>query len=185
LPETTYYRPGLVFKAHEKSRGHQEICRKNYKQFATDGTVMSETRELIAEFAVHGAEYTYIDPDGRTERAADIRMGWFDLDSQAQQKNWDANEKEIVARHMIRMAEARPGGDFTLWSKPAAQKPWPKYDETHHNAISTLADQLGLVGEALVYESENKNRDSVVAKLNELLSAEQVAVTTEESLTAA
>jgi hypothetical protein len=183
LSEKTYYRPGLVFKAHEKSRGHQEICRKEYKQFATDGTMISETRALIAEFAVHGGEYSYVNPDGVTDRAADIRLGWFDLDTQAEQKGWSPEEKEIVARHMTRMAEARPGGDFTLWSKPAAVKPWPTYDETPADQIPVIAKATGTTGDAVVYESENKNRKTVLAKLqDELEKAQSVDA---ESLTAA
>lgn len=185
MSETTYYKPGLVFKAHANSKGHQEICRKEFKQLALTGEIISETPALVAEFAVHGGEYDFINSDGFADRAADIRLGYFDLDSQAEQKGWGPDEKEIVARHMIRMAEKRPGGDFTLWSKAPAQKPWPKYDETHHNQVAVLADQLGLVGEALAYEQENAKRPSVVAKLNELLNAAQIEAASEESLTAA
>lgn len=185
MSDTTYYRPGLVFKAHPKSQGHQEICRGHFKQLALTGEVISEVPALIADFAVHGGEYDYEDPDGRQARAADMRLGWFDLDSQADQKGWGPDEKEIVARHMLRMAEKRPGGDFTLYSKAPAAKPWPTYDEAHHSQVVTIAKTIGVVAEALNYESENKARPSVVADLRKELEAAQTEAATEESLTAA
>jgi hypothetical protein len=188
LLSQTYYRPGLKFKAHQKSQGHQEICRRFVPaQYTPDGAgiVRDEIPALIAEFAVHRGEYNYTDPDGVEQRAADMSLGWFDLDAQAEAKGWTDNDKEVVARHMQQMCQKRPGGDFSLWSKAPAQKPWPKYDEAHHNAVPTLAEQLGLVGEALLYEQENKNRATVVDKLKELLDKAQTEAVASESLTAA
>ncbi len=182
----TYYRPGLVFKAHAKAQGHQECCRRYVPPVYTPdgaGIVRDEIPALWAEFGVYGGEYTYIDPDTeRTEVGTDFRGGWFDLDAQADVKGWGPAEKEIVARHMLRLLEKNPGwAQFSLHSKAPAAKPWPTYDETHHNQIPTFAEGVGLVNEALAYERENKARDSVIQKLEELLERASVA----EELTAA
>ncbi len=174
----TYYQPGLVFRS--KTSAHQEVCRPYKAVRAMDGTIVDEVRELLAEFAYHGGEYTYVNIDGAEDVAADIRGHFFDLDAQAEQKGWSDEEKEIVARHMIRMCQRFPGGDFSLYSKPKLPAPWPRYDETHHAKIADLAEQLGLVAEALAYEKENKKRSSVISDLERILASKA-----EEELAAA
>lgn len=170
----TYYRPGLVFKAHEKAFAHQECCFPGAPEIRNqDGSLQrEEIRALWAEFGVYGAEYQYQNADGQMDVAADIRGGYFNLDEQAREKGWNDKEKEIVARHMLRLAESGRG-QFSLYSKPATPAPWPTFDQTHHNQIPVLAAQLGLLNEALAYESENKNRDGVVGKLREELAKQQ------------
>lgn len=149
----------------------QVICRPKTELVTPTGVVYDEIRELLAEFAIHGAEYSYTTADGFTERASDIRGHFFDLDAQAEQKGWDDDEKEIVARHLLRVICPTQPEFCQLHTEAPAGKPWPTYDSTHHNQIPTLAETLGLVAEALTYERQNKNRESVIVKLNELLSA--------------
>lgn len=173
LPET-YYRPGLVFKAHPKAQGHQECCRKYAAPVYTpdgSGVVREEIPALWAEFGVYGGEYRYIDPDTqREEIGSEFRGGYFDLDVQGTEKGWSDVEKEIVARHMLRLAESGRG-QFALYSAPKVTAPWPTYDATHHSKVVELASTLGLVAEALLYEEQNKKRASVVdglrSKMNE------------------
>lgn len=169
----TYYRPGLVFKAHEKAQGHQEICRSYKPIYSADGTVIDEIRELNAEFGVYGNQYRYIDPDTqREETGSEFRGGYFNLDQQAEDKGWTDDEKEIVARHLTRLAE-NGRGQFTLYSRPKVGAPWPTYDETHHSKIVDLATTLGLVSEALLYEEQEKARPSVVEGLRAALAKAQ------------
>lgn len=168
MAEPKWYRPGLVFRS--KTSAHQEVCRTYSASRSPDGSIVSENRELLAEFALFGGDYQYVNPEtGATQTAPEIRGHFFDLDMQAEQKEWNAQEKEIVARHMLRTAERRPGGDFSLWSKPAVQSPWVTYDETEAGKIADIAQATGFIAEALAYEQENKNRKPVVTDLEKLL----------------
>jgi hypothetical protein len=158
------YRPGLTFKS--QTSAHQEIVRGRKDIYSADGTLIDQIRELVAEFATHGAEYQYTQADGTTDFAADIRGHYFNLDAQAEQKGWDEEEKELVARVMLRRAPSSP--DFSLWSKAPAPKPWAKYDSTPELDVPVLAEQTGTVSEAIAYESENKNRSKVLKELRAL-----------------
>lgn len=173
---TKYYRPGLVFKAHEKAQGHQECCRKFAGAVYTPdgaGVVREEIPALWAEFGVYGSQYRYQDPDtGREEIGSDFRGGYFNLDEQAREKGWSDDEKEIVARHMLRLADSGRG-QFTLYSKPKVGPPWPTYDQTHHSKIVDLAQSLGLLSESLLYEEQEKQRPSVIEGLRAALTAAQ------------
>lgn len=174
----TFYRPGLVFKAKEKSQGHDEICRKYAPPVYTPdgGAIVREPiRELVAEFGVYGHEYSYTDPmTGMQEIGSDFRGGYFNLDEQAAEKGWDDIEKEIVARHLLNMLD-KSWCQFTLHSQAKVAAPWPTYDTTHHSKIVDLAATLGLLGEALRYEKQEKNRPSVIEGLSEALAKAQAA----------
>ena len=169
-----FYRPGLVFKAKPKAFAHQECCFSGAPEIRNvDGSLQrEEIRALWAEFGVYGAEYQYENIDGQLDYAADIRGGFFNLDEQAREKGWTDAEKEIVARHMLRLAESGRG-QFTLYSAPKAAAPWPTYDDTHHSKVVDLASTLGLIAESLLYEEQNKNRPSVVEGLRAALTKAQ------------
>lgn len=172
----TYYRPGLVFKAKAKALGHQECCRKYAAPVYTpdgSGIVRDEIPALWAEFGVYGNEFTYEDPmTGATEIGSEFRGGYFNLDEQAREKGWEDAEKEVVARHMLTML-SKPWAQFTLHEQARIPAPWPTYDETHHSKIVDLASTLGFVGEALIYEEQNKKRPSVIEGLREALAKAQ------------
>lgn len=181
----TWYRPGLIFKAGPKEFGHQECCRSEKRVYAVDGTVIDVIPALWAEFGTFGEEYAYETVDGGTDYAADIRGGFFDLDAQAEQKGWGDEEKEIVARHMIRLVEQRKAS-FSLYSKPPIPKPWPTIDTTHAKQVPGLAEQLGLSVEALAWVEENKPTwTEAISLLREQIKAKQAEASIEESLTAA
>lgn len=168
-----YYRPGLVFKAHEKAKGHSECCRSELPELRNgDGSIQREKRRALwAEFGVFGDEYVWEDTKtGETGVSFDFRGGFFDLDAQAEQNGWDPEEKEQVARHMTRMAESGKA-KFSLYSAPKFAAPWPTYDETHHSKIVDLASTLGLLGESLNYEEQNKKRPTVVDGLRAAIAA--------------
>ena len=166
----TFYRPGLVF--HSPFAAYQFIVRPLVKNYGPDGlTEIGQIRELLAEFAAHRGEYRYTDADGNTQVAADIAGHYFDLDSQAEQKGWTDEEKEYVANRLIRACTQYPS-EVTLYTKAPAPKPWPKYDETHIDAIPLVAEQTGTAAEAIAYEHENLNRAKLVKALEKLLTPE-------------
>lgn len=197
----TYYRPGLEFKAKTGSLCHEECCFPEQPEIRNhDGTLMREKgRALWAEFGIYGPEVqrTKADEvtgeveavndmfDGTPLFSADIRGGWFDLDAQAEQKGWDDREKELVAEHMLKKLRDADCQFALVERGPVVYAaPWPTYDATHHNQIPTLAASLGFAQAALAYELQNKNRETVVAKLRELVAEPAVAVD-DESLVAA
>jgi hypothetical protein len=64
------------------------------------------------------------------------------------------------------------GIEFITVEEVKAVKPWPSYDDAHHNKIASLASELGLVAEALAYEQENKQRPTVIEQLEAALPTE-------------
>jgi hypothetical protein len=54
---------------------------------------------------------------------------------QGEEKGWTQEEHDEVVARLDWIAENMPG-DVQLWSAPKVEKPWPKYDETHHNQIA-------------------------------------------------
>ncbi len=139
-----------------------------------------EVKELTADFAVHRGEYSVIDPTtGKEETFADIAGYFYDLDSDAEAKGWTDDEKEMMREHLIFKASELPDM-CQIYEHPATLAPWPTYDSTHHNKIPVLAVELGLVGEALAYERENKNRDTVIAALLEKAALPPAVDETEE-----
>lgn len=180
LPFFPYTGGTLVFKSKFAAfRVH--VRPELIKYHPVTGVEIGKQKALVAEFGTLGEEYTAEDPmTGRTEKWADISGHYWDSKIAQEQNSWTDEEREtaetVVNNWCSRWPEA-----VQLWSAPKAEKPWPKYDETHHNQIPTLAETLGLVAESLAYEQENKNRESVITKLSELLSV----APSEDSLTVA
>lgn len=174
-----FYRPGLVFKSPFSL--YQYIVRPTVKTYGPDGvTQIGEIRELLAEFGMSRGEFNYEDADGNTQTGVDIAGHFFDLDAQAEQKGWTAQEKEYVANRLLRATSQFPG-EITLYTKAPIARPWPKYDEADAKTIAAFADQAGVTDLALAYERENKNRKAVVDDLESLL----VSVQEETELAAA
>lgn len=176
------YTPGLVFESPFSA--YVLICRPGRElKYAEQHN--EELDPLAAEFATHGAEYSYTNPDTQNlDRAAEIRGHFLNLDEFADEKNWSDEERELAAKRLLWACEKYPA-DIHLWSKPKVAAPWPTYAKTHHNQVPVLAETLGLVEQALVYERQNQARPSVVEKLTEVLDRQREDATAEESLTAA
>lgn len=104
------------------------------------------------------------------------RIGAFDTVAEQDRQGWTDDIREKVEAFML--AKPNYGQDFTQVEKVAAVVgiPWPSYDTTHHFKIPALAAELGLLEETLAYEQANKNRESVVAALEEKLAIPADAV---------
>jgi len=101
-------------------------------------------------------------------------------DSVAWQAENSLTDDDRDAAEKLLLNSAHYGIEFIAVEEVKAVKPWPSYDDTHHNKITALASELGLVAEALAYEqSREKPRPSVVEQLetalNQLESGEFVA----------
>lgn len=132
------------------------------------GIRIGTEKELVADFGDMNAAPIH-DPDGQYgEAGADyynIRGHFIDTLEQGRKKEWTDDERALVEKKLL--VYQNPA-DHWLHTKPAAAKPWPTYDETAANGIAQLASQLGLVGEALRYEKENKSRKQVIDALEAL-----------------
>lgn len=164
-----------------RAAAYQVLVRSKRDKWDATGSVIIETvPALTAEFAKHLGEFDWTDDSGANRRGAHIVGHFFDLESAAEENNWSDEEKELVRTTLLRLCKLSPG-DIWVHETARAAAPWPTYDQTHHNKIPVLAEELGLLDEAITYESQNKNRDSVIAALEERKRTAQVA----EELTAA
>jgi hypothetical protein len=164
-----------------KYAAYRVKVRSERKVWNAGGTAVIETiPEIVAEFAQHLGEFDYQDETGMPRRGADIRGHFFDLDVAAEVNGWSDEDKELVRKVLLMQCKKTPA-DVWVHETAKPQIPWPTYDSTHHNKIPVLAEELGLIGEAIAYEAANKNRDSVVAALEERRRVHEAA----EELTAA
>lgn len=175
---------GKIYRS--KHSAYQVLVQgKEPVRFNTMGVPIEYATELTAEFAYHGGEFPFHnDLTGAQDVAADIRGHFFDSAQQAEAKRWTQEEHDYVVETLDRLCRETP--EFVWeYETPKLPAPWPTYDQAHHKQIPTLAEQLGLVGEALQYEQQNKNRAEVVERLTELVNAATDATVTDEELTAA
>lgn len=159
-----------------KAAAYQVLVRPKRDIWNHDGTVlMDSVPPLTAEFAYHGGEFTFHNPlTGATDIGADIRGHYFDSAQQAEEKGWSQDDHDTVVHVLDKLCKQTPEYVWEV-TLAKAEKPWPTYDETHHNQIPTLAVTLGLVAESLLYEEQNKNRESVIEKLRAELPTEEAS----------
>lgn len=156
--------PSLFRSRYAAYRVKIRSAQKHYHP--ATGVLIRDTPEMVAEFAQHNGEFKYQDENGMERTGADIRGHFYDLDADAFEKGWTDEEKDLARTVLLRVCDRFPG-DMWVHETPKVAAPWPTYDETHHNKIPVLAVELGLLDESLEYERQNKNRDSVVAALEE------------------
>jgi len=97
---------------------------------------------------------------------ADIRGGAFDLDSMADYYQWTEEQRDTAARKLLRVALDPRQPQVTLFEPKAPEPPWPTYDKLqNYLEIAKLADDLGLLVEAIAYERYTKRREGVLSAL--------------------
>jgi hypothetical protein len=98
------------------------------------------------------------------------RIGvWDSVDWQAEYSLDDADREQA---EKLLLTSPYYGTEFIMVEEVKAVRPWPSYDDAHHNKIASLAAELGLVAEALAYEQENKQRPTVLEQLEAALPTE-------------
>lgn len=167
------YQPGLTFSS--KFSAQRVVLRARKDIFAADGTKIDEIPELVAEFATHGGEFNYENPDGEQDKAAMIFGNFFDLDGFANENSLTDDEKELCAKRLLWWCDKAPS---EIWMHTAAKllAPWPTFDEMHPKQIAPTAVAIGKAAEALEYELQNKAREGVLKSLREALSKDQAPV---------
>jgi hypothetical protein len=177
------YRPGLIFLS--KYAGYVISLWPERYHIYPDGS-----REMIAqpgaadfEFGLETSqEFVPEDEDGRpvttspvmgmedyssmSNMRADIRGGAFDLDSMADYYQWTEEQRDTAARKLLRVALDPRQPQVTLFEPKAPEPPWPTYDKLqNYLEIAKLADDLGLLVEAIAYERYTKRREGVLSAL--------------------
>jgi hypothetical protein len=142
------------------------------------GVAIDSISALTANFGSHGGTFNMVDPfTGNQAEYPIIHGHFFDSEEAAERLEWTPEELESVEKTLDRLAKEQP---YLLakvdMNRPAAALPWPTYENTDWRKIPDFAEQLGLVPEALAYERENKNRDTVVEKLEEKLTTAPLPV---------
>lgn len=143
---------------------YQYIVRGEKKVYV-DGVHVDTIPELLADFAIHGEEYSYVDPDGITQIAADIRGGYFDSEVAQELRGWSDEERQLVETVLLNATKKFPG-ELALWTEPQVATPWPTYDEMDTKQVVDTAIALGLVEPVMAYETQNKNRKDLLKKLD-------------------
>lgn len=101
------------------------------------------------------------------------------LDDVLQAKEWGEIQREHIERYLERALRDPSFVDFWVHETPKVMPPWPNYNDTHHNQIPVVAQSVGLVREALTYETRGREggpRESVVKKLSEILNEDVPSV---------
>lgn len=163
-----------------KFKAFRVNIRPEIKEYHPNMPVVVRTiPEMVAEFAVHRPEVE-VETDAGMERYGDISGHFYDLDADAEAKGWTDEEYQIAQARLDSLCETWPEAIQRL-EPVAPTAPWATYDSIDGNRIAILADELGLVAEALTYETATLNRKQVVAALKKLIEESKV----EEELTAA
>jgi hypothetical protein len=179
------YRPGLIFLS--KHAGYTlALWPERYHVYPDGSREMIEppggaefdlglqmSREFIPEddegnpittSSVLGME----DYNSMTNVRADIRGGAFDLDAAVSYYGWSEEQRDMAAMKLLRIALDPRKPAVTLFEPKAPEPPWPTYDKlTNYLEIAKLADDLGLLDEALAYEMYTRKRDGVLKALRE------------------
>jgi len=93
-------------------------------------------------------------------------------DSVVWQGQFSLTDDDREAAEKLLLDSPYYGIEFIQVEEVKAAKPWPSYDDAHHNKIASLASELGLVAEALAYEQENKQRPTVIEQLEAAMPTE-------------
>lgn len=151
---------GLVFQSVAAA---YQLCVRSELPIYDHGILIRKEKELTAEFGDMSAPPIHNDDTG--EDYFQIRGHFIDTLEQGKKKGWTDEERALVEKKLL--VYQNPA-DHWLHTKPPVGKPWPKYDEAPAASVAALADQLGLIAEALLYEKENKNRKTVIEALRAL-----------------
>ncbi len=94
-----------------------------------------------------------------------------ELDVMARNQEWGEGERAAVDGQLSRQLADPQFRDAWVHEAPKPAKPWPSYDETHHNQVAGIAQATGTVESAITYETRGREggpRESVLRKLQEL-----------------
>ena len=138
------------------------------------GVEVGRVKALTVEFGTHSGETQIVNPiSGETERHALIYGRYYDTEEAKERLGWTDDEHEAVIMTLDKLCDKQPYLIArVVMHQPEIVKPWPTYDDTHWKTVPVLAEQLGLLDVALIYERANGQRDSVIEGLERKLNPE-------------
>lgn len=136
-------------------------------QFTQESLTDSDLAFALSHWREKEFTGRWLDADHVTLQPLGERIGVYDTREEQDRNGWSDEMREMVEKWMLR--KNNYGSDFTQVTviKPLVMAPWANYDTTHWKQIPILAEQLGLVREALAYETANKNRESITGPLTD------------------
>ena len=137
--------------------------------FTQDYLTPSDVQAALAHWPENAFKGRWLDEDHITLQPLPERISVYDTEEEQRRNNWDNELREHVEKFLL--AKPNIGVDFIAVEAAKIPAPWRTYPKTHHSKIAPLAEELGCVDEALAYERENKNRESVIAALEALAAA--------------
>lgn len=121
--------------------------------FQQGGLMAHEIEAALERFNFSGV------PDGVNPLT---RLSVFDTESYALARGMSKDELKAMDDRFEYLAEINPS-EFILVPMPLAPRPWPSYDDDSPEDIVEFQSRLGIPAEVVrLYESENKNRKSVL-----------------------
>ena len=160
---------------------------KNFRQKVTEGIperhpvtadiIGWKVQPLAANFGRLGDEQAVFNPlTGEMVMVADITTGVYDTEVAQATNHWTDDERMMVERKLDEVAEKIPAYVRKLTPvHVAAPPPWQTFDSTAPTRVTAIATELDLIPEALRYERENLDRDTVVAELEKAMSPEDAS----------
>ena len=130
-------------------------------QFSQMGLMQTDIRAALDYWPESAFRGRWVEADGVTQEPVAGRIGVFDTEEQG----WDDQTRQTVETWLL--AKPNYGADFIVVEVAKIAPPWPNYDKAQWKQIAPLAHELGLLEEAIAYERENKNRESVLSMLEE------------------
>jgi len=160
---------------HSPHANFQVICSNTRLiRHPVTGDVIETQPGIWANFGKLGDTYEYKNPlTGEMSTGAAISGFDYDTDQEALENGWDADTKAMVERKLVGLCLRRPDQiQQIITDAPKAPLPWPTFEAADAEQAVALAQQLGLVVEALAYEQENRARPDVIDGLTAVLETE-------------
>ena len=136
-------------------------------QFTQEYMMQDDIDFALSRFPASEFRGRMLEADGITPEPLTLRIGVFDTEVEQERQGWDDETREKVEHYCL---NHKAIGISFVKAEPVVReiaKPWPSYNSTHHFKVAGLAEELGLLEEALAYERANKARDGVIEALEE------------------
>ncbi len=143
-------------------------------------TIIGYKREILAEFGVAEGEYVVNDKNGDpmldpgtglpVGRTANVRGHYFDSRAQQEQKGWSDEEHDRVVLRLQHLCKQEPQDIWSLEDVKVGP-PLPSWDNLSAARKVAIAAEVGMLAEALAYESQEATDPELVERLEKKVAA--------------
>lgn len=93
------------------------------------------------------------------------------VDDMQRRQEWTDEDRVYVERGIQQLLDDPTFGEMWVHVPQRPPAPWPTYDETHHKQIPVIAQSVGLIDQAIAYETHGREggpRPGVLEQLQAL-----------------